>query len=477
MEFIKDYEVVIGLEVHIELKTQTKMFCSCPASFGGEANSKVCPICMGLPGAMPAFNKKALEMGAKAGLATGCTIANRSKFDRKNYFYPDLPKAYQISQYDMPLCTNGRIIIETKNGQKPIRITRIHLEEDAGKLSHTDSATLIDFNRAGIPLIEIVSEADINSAEEATAYLKKLRVLMLYTGISDCKMNEGSLRCDVNLSVRKKGESALGVRTELKNLNSFRFIEKAIEYEYRRQVEALERGETIICETRRFDEKSETTISMRPKETQAQYRFFPEPDLPYIEISNEQIDLWRSSLPAFPDERCRIYKERYSLTDDECRILTDNPVLADYFEKAAELSKNPKGVASMIISVLMGIWEGDEDIGRIAPKNLAALADIADAGTINSATQKKLLSKMHEKDFDPVEEVEKEGLAQINDKETVRCFVISAIEKCPKALEDYKKGKTTASKSIIGKAMGESRGKANPALVADLVEEELGKLL
>lgn len=477
MEFIKDYEVVIGLEVHIELKTDTKMFCSCPASFGGDANSKVCPICMGLPGAMPAFNKKALEMGAKAGLATGCTIARLSKFDRKNYFYPDLPKAYQISQYDMPLCTNGRIIIETENGEKAIRITRIHLEEDAGKLTHTESATLIDFNRAGIPLIEIVSEPDINSAEEATLYLKKLRTLMLYTGISDCKMNEGSLRCDVNLSVRKKGETALGVRTELKNLNSFRFIEKAIEYEYRRQVEALERGEAIICETRRFDESSETTISMRRKETQAQYRFFPEPDLPYIELDDEQITLWKNSLPAFPDERCKTYKEKYSLNDDECRILTEKPALADYFEKAAELSKSPKGVASMILSVLMGIWENDEEIGKIAPENLARLADITAEGTINSATQKKLLLEMNEGDFDPIEKVKKEGLSQINDRECVLSFVISAIEKSPKAVEDYKKGKSTAAKSIVGKAMGESRGKANPALVAALVDEELCKLL
>lgn len=292
MQMLKDYEMVIGLEVHVELKTKTKIFCSCPTDFGTAPNTQTCPVCLGLPGTLPVLNGKVVDYAVKAGLATNCTIARFSKQDRKNYFYPDLPKAYQISQYDLPLCEHGWLDIETVDGTKRIGITRIHIEEDAGKLMHDDEkGTMIDCNRCGVPLIEIVSEPDIRSAEEAKAYLQKLRAIILYTGVSDCKMNEGSLRCDVNLSVRKKGTEAFGTRTEMKNLNSFQFIVKAIEYEYRRQVEAIESGEKIVQETRRFDANTGKTYSMRTKENANDYRYFPDPDLPPIKLTEEKIGI------------------------------------------------------------------------------------------------------------------------------------------------------------------------------------------
>ena len=304
MNLIKNYETVIGLEVHVELKTDTKIFCSCPTTFGAEPNTHCCPVCMGMPGTLPVLNKKVVDYAVKAGLATNCTITQKSKQDRKNYFYPDLPKAYQISQYDLPLCEHGHIDINVGGEEKRIGITRIHIEEDAGKLVHDDKyGTMIDCNRCGVPLIEIVSEPDIRGPEEAIAYLEKLRAIIMYTGVSDCKMQEGSLRCDVNLSVRKKGETKFGTRTEMKNLNSFSFISKAIEYEYKRQVEAIEAGEKIYQETRRFDANTGKTYSMRRKENANDYRYFPDPDLPFIEISDGELDAYRAEIPTLPDER------------------------------------------------------------------------------------------------------------------------------------------------------------------------------
>ncbi|MEE1066805.1 MAG: Asp-tRNA(Asn)/Glu-tRNA(Gln) amidotransferase subunit GatB, partial [Acutalibacteraceae bacterium] len=304
----KEYEMVIGLEVHVELKTKTKIFCNCETSFGAEPNSHTCPVCMGLPGTLPVLNDKVVEYAVKAGLATNCKIANFSKQDRKNYFYPDLPKAYQISQFDLPLCEHGYLDIETESGSKRIGITRIHIEEDAGKLVHDDiHGTMIDCNRCGVPLIEIVSEPDIRSAEEAKAYLQKLRAIILYTGISDCKMNEGSFRCDVNLSVREKGSKKFGTRTEMKNINSFQFVVKAIEYEYKRQIEAIENGEKIVQETRKFDADTGKTYSMRGKENANDYRYFPDPDLPPIELSDEKIEKIKTTIPELPDARKKKY--------------------------------------------------------------------------------------------------------------------------------------------------------------------------
>ena len=312
----KDYEMVVGLETHVELKTATKIFCGCSTAFGAEPNTQCCPVCIGMPGSLPVLNRQVVHYAIKAGLAVNCRIASYSKEDRKNYFYPDLPKAYQISQYDLPLCENGYLDIETGEGRKRIGITRIHIEEDAGKLIHQEGkGTLIDYNRCGVPLIEIVSEPDFRSVEEIKAYLRKLRATILYTGVSDCKMNEGSLRVDVNLSVRKKGEETLGTRTEMKNLNSFQFIAKAVEYEFRRQVEALEAGEEIIQETRRFDQASGKTFSMRRKEDANDYRYFPDPDLPPIEVSPDLLRELQAQIPVLPDQRKKEYVKRFGLTD------------------------------------------------------------------------------------------------------------------------------------------------------------------
>ncbi len=472
------YEMVIGLEVHVELKTKSKIFCSCSTAFGAEPNTQVCPVCMGLPGTLPVLNEKVVEYAIRAGVATNCSITKQSKQDRKNYFYPDLPKAYQISQFDKPLCENGYIDIETVNGTKRIGITRIHIEEDAGKLiHHREKGTMIDYNRSGVPLIEIVSEPDIRSADEAKAYVQKLRTLMLYAGVSDCKMNEGSLRCDVNLSVRKKGESEFGVRTEMKNLNSFQFIGKAIEYEFKRQVEAIEAGESIVQETRRFDERSGKTYSMRTKEGFADYRFFAEPDLCQIELSDEYIQLVKDMVPALPDERKRQYVEKNNLTETDADVITSDTAMAEYFERAAEKTKYPKLVANMLQAEIMAMTEAGSFACNIEPEHFAALADMAGDNTINSATVKKLIKRMWEMDFDPVAVVENEGLRQENDETVILGWVNKAIAESAKSVDDYKKGKKTAAKAVIGKAMAASGGKANPIIVQQLVEKELERAL
>lgn len=472
---MRDFETVIGLEVHVELKTETKIFCSCSTAFGAEPNTQVCPVCLGLPGTLPVLNEKVLEYALRAGLALNCSIASASKQDRKNYFYPDLPKAYQISQFDMPLCTKGFLDIESDGNAKRIGITRIHIEEDAGKLLHRDGETLIDCNRCGVPLIEIVSEPDMRSSAEAVAYLKKLRSALLFAGVSDCKMNEGSLRCDVNLSVRKKGEP-LGTRCELKNLNSFKFIEKAIEFEAKRQIDVITSGGTVEQETRRFDEDLCRTFSMRKKEEQSDYRFFTEPDLPPIELSADRIEEIKRALPKSPEHRMQEYFEKYSVPLRDGETLTSSPEIAEYFESCAGLCVNPRILANLILSEIMGISAEGDGIDRISPKNLAKLADLIASETINSATAKKLIRQMWEKDLDPEKEVLEKGLSQINDEATVRAFVLEAIKKSEKAVEDYKKGKATAARSIIGRAMGESHGQANPVLVAKIVEEELSLL-
>ncbi|MGM9682766.1 MAG: Asp-tRNA(Asn)/Glu-tRNA(Gln) amidotransferase subunit GatB [Eubacteriales bacterium] len=471
---IKDYEMVIGLEVHVELKTATKIFCSCPTTFGAAPNTQCCPVCMGLPGTLPVLNGKVVEYAIKAGLATNCHIANYSKQDRKNYFYPDLPKAYQISQFDLPLCEHGWLEIETEQGKKKIGITRIHIEEDAGKLVHDDEhGTMIDCNRCGVPLIEIVSEPDIRSAEEAKAYLQKLRATILYTGISDCKMNEGSLRCDVNLSVRKKGEEKFGTRTEMKNLNSFAFTVKAIEYEYKRQVEAIEAGESIVQETRRFDPASGKTFSMRSKENANDYRYFPDPDLPPIETSDARIAQISADIPELPDARKAKYVDKYGLSAYDAEIITTDKNMSDFFERGAARTSYPKLLANMMISELARLVNSETFESPISAESMAELATLAGDGVINSATVKKLIKELCANDRSPAEIVREQGLEQINDRGVLLPLVLEAIKANPRSVADYKNGKLAAAKSVVGQVMSKTGGRANPVILAELVEEEM----
>ena len=476
--FTSEYEMVIGLEVHVELKTRTKIFCSCPTDFGAEPNTHVCPVCMGLPGSLPVLNRKVVEYAIKAGMATNCTIARYSKQDRKNYFYPDLPKAYQISQYDLPLCEHGHLDIETSNGSKRIGITRIHIEEDAGKLVHDKSGTFIDCNRCGVPLIEIVSEPDIRSAEEAVAYLQKLRATILYTGISDCRMQEGSLRCDVNLSVHKPGQP-FGTRTEMKNLNSFQYIQKAIEFEYRRQVEALENREEIVQETRRLDEKPGKTFSMRRKEDANDYRYFPDPDLAPIEMSEQQLSELEASIPVLPDARKAKYIEQFGLTPFDAEMLTATPETADYFESVCTATEYAKQAANLMLTEVFRLMSAEsEDTVRIpvSPEHLAELVNMTVDGQINSSTEKKVLGELWKKgDQSPEEYVRTHDLLQLSDRATLEQLVDQAIAKNPKSIADFKKGKTNALKSLVGQVMGQTGGRANPVIVQQLIDEKAAK--
>ncbi len=468
------YEMVIGLEVHVELKTKTKIFCGCSTAFGAAPNTQCCPVCMGMPGTLPVLNEQVVEYAVKAGLATHCTIARYSKEDRKNYFYPDLPKAYQISQYDLPLCEHGWLDIQTKAGEKRIGITRIHIEEDAGKLIHTASGgTLCDYNRCGVPLIEIVSEPDIRSAEEAVAYVQKLRAIMLYTGVSDCKMQEGSLRCDVNLSVRKRGEKAFGTRTEMKNLNSFQFIQKAITYEYKRQVEALEAGEKIVQETRRFDEKTGKTFSMRRKENANDYRYFPDPDLVPIVLSDTTIARLEGEIPVLPDERKAAYLERFGLTAADAEALVSQREIADYFEAAAAHSKGVKTLAHLITSEVFRLLPVGETRIPIAPAHLGRIADLLEEGRINSGTGKRLIQALWEEDQDPEALAEREGLWQQSDEGVLRPLVEQALMENEKSVSDYKNGKRQAIQPLIGQVLKKTAGKGNPVVIRRLLEELL----
>ncbi len=474
------YEMVIGLEVHVELGTDTKIFCSCSTAFGAMPNTQCCPVCLGYPGALPVLNRKVVDYAIKAGLATNCSIAEYSRQDRKNYFYPDLPKAYQISQFDLPLCSGGHIDIETKKGTKRIRITRIHIEEDAGKLIHKEDGetpqTLFDANRAGIPLIEIVSEPDINSADEAVAYLKKLRQTIIYTGVSDCRMNEGAFRCDVNLSVKKIGEKKLGTRTEMKNLNSFQFVARAIEHEFKRQVAELESGGKIIQETRRFDEVSGKTFSMRTKGDADDYRYFPDPDLLPIKTSKEKISSLQAEIPSLPDKRKAEYVEKYAITPYDAEMITSEKRFADFFESAAKITAYPKLLANMLISEIFRLpLEEDED-PKIPPAALASISDMLGGGKINSSTAKRLINEVWGTSADPATIVKERGLEQINDRDILLEYVLNAIAKNQKSVTDFLNGKAAAPKAIVGSIMAATGGKANPVIVGELVDKELEKL-
>ena len=474
------YEVIIGLEVHAELSTKTKIFCSCPTEFGAEPNTHVCPICMAMPGTLPVLNEKVVEYAVKAGLATNCEISRDSKNDRKNYFYPDLPKAYQISQYDKPLCEHGYVEIDTEEGKKKIRLTRIHIEEDAGKLNHDEfsGGSLVDLNRAGVPLIEIVSEPDIRSSEEAESYLRKLKSILEYIEVSDCKMQEGSLRADVNVSVRKKGDTKLGTRTEMKNMNSFRSITRAIEYEVDRQIDVIEDGGKVEQETLRWDEVSGKTFSMRDKEDAQDYRYFPDPDLVAIKLSEEYIDNIKKTLPELPESRKQRYLEEYKLSEKDANIITASKYLSDLFEGATKICNNPKAVNNWIISDISRILNETEMDPIEIPfdsKQLAKLIILIDKGTISSKLAKKVLVEMFEHPRDPEDIIDEKGWVQISDEGAIKDVVLKILEANPQSVSDYKGGKDKALGYLVGQAMKETRGKANPQMLNKMFLEELKK--
>ena len=476
----EDYEVIIGLEVHAELSTKTKIFCSCPTAFGAAPNTHTCPICMAMPGTLPVLNEKVVEYAVKAGLATNCEVSRNSKNDRKNYFYPDLPKSYQISQFDKPLCEHGYVEIEINGEKKKIRLTRIHIEEDAGKLNHDEfgGGSLVDLNRAGVPLIEIVSEPDLRSAEEVEQYLRKLKSILEYIEVSDCKMQEGSLRADVNVSVRKKGETKLGTRTEMKNMNSFRSIVRAIEYEVDRQIDVIENGGKIDQETLRWDDVSGKTFPMRDKEDAQDYRYFPDPDLVAIKLSEEYIENIKNSLPELPESRKERYLQEYKLSEKDAKLITASKYLSDLFEEAVKVCNNPKAVNNWIISDISRILNETEMEPIQIPfdaKQLGKLVVLIDKGTISSSIGKKVLVELFENPRDPEDIIKEKGWIQISDEGDIKEVVLKILENNPQSIADYKGGKDKALGFLVGQAMKETKGKANPQMLNKMFLEELNK--
>lgn len=473
----KDYEIVIGLEVHCELKTHTKIFCDCTTAFGGAPNTHCCPICTGMPGTLPVLNGTVVEYAIRAGLSTQCQINEFSKQDRKNYFYPDLPKDYQVSQFDLPLCYLGRVEIEVDGVKKDIGITRIHIEEDAGKLIHdVGQGSLIDYNRCGVPLIEIVTEPDMRSAAEAKTLLEKLRTILLYADVSDCKMNEGSLRCDVNLSVRKMGVEKLGTRTEMKNMNSFNFIVKAVEYEAKRQIKVLEEGGSITQETRRWDEAKGITVSMRSKEEAHDYRYFPEPDLMPIVTSKETIEAIKKALPEMPDSRKARYLKDFGLTQYDADLIVASRRMAEFYETACENTKNKKAVANWIFSDIFSRLNEEEKEQAIIPFSaplLGELINLIDDGTLSNSIAKTVFVDMWATGKKPTQIVKEKGLKQINDTGALKTMAQEVINNNPKPVQDYLGGKETALNILMGQMMKLTKGQANPQAVTTLLKEIL----
>ncbi len=474
-----DYEPVIGLEVHAQLKTKSKIFSPAPTEFGAPPNSQVNPICLGMPGVLPVLNGKALEYAVKAALAVNCEIHGRSRFARKNYFYPDLPKGYQISQYEEPFSTGGWLDIGTNGASKKIRITRIHMEEDAGKLVHENAggSSYVDLNRAGVPLIEIVSEPDIASAEEAVQYLKKLRSILMYIGVCDGNMEEGSLRCDANVSVRPKGSKTLGTKVEIKNVNSFKFVQKAIEYEIRRQVSTVESGGKIVQETRLFDADKSVTFSMRTKEEAHDYRYFPDPDLLPVVIEKEKIEELRASLPELPDQRLMRFTEEYKLPEYDASVLTASKEIADYFEECLSAYNNPKAVSNWIMTEVMREMKDEGEPGEmpVSPRDLSELLLLIDDGTISGKIAKDVFQEMVSTGRTAKEIVGEKGIKQISDRGELEAVIAGILKDHPGEISRYKAGDEKLIGFFVGKVMKATQGKANPKLVNEILTAELSK--
>jgi len=476
----KQYETVIGLEVHVELATKTKIFCSCTTRFGGAPNTHTCPVCTGMPGSMPVLNKQVVEYAMAVGLAANCHINQFSKFDRKNYFYPDNPQNYQISQLYLPICRDGWLEIETEKGIKRIGIHEIHMEEDAGKLIHDewDDCSLVDYNRSGVPLIEIVSEPDMRSAKEVIAYLEKLRLIIQYLGASDCKLQEGSMRADVNLSVREAGAARFGTRTEMKNLNSFKAIARAIESEQKRQIEFLEEGGTVTQETRRWDDNKETSYPMRSKEDAQDYRYFPDPDLVPICISDEWISAVKERQPELRTEKLNRYQEEFQIPRYDAQILTGSKRMADIFEETCRLCQKPKEVSNwLMVEVMRLLKEHEQEPEQLSfsPGHLAKLIQMVEEHVINRTVAKTVMEEIFKNDTDPEAFVEAQGLAVINDEGELKKTIEEIIAANPQSVIDYKAGKEKAMGFLVGQTMRKMKGKADPAMVNAIVRELLSR--
>ena len=474
----KQYETVIGLEVHVELATKTKIFCACSTAFGGAPNTHTCPVCTGMPGSLPVLNKQVVEYALAVGLATNCQIHQYCKFDRKNYFYPDNPQNYQISQLYLPICHDGGVEIETAGGKKINRIHEIHMEEDAGKLVHDEweDCSLVDYNRSGVPLIEIVSEPDMRSAEEVIAYLEKLRQIIQYLGASDCKLQEGSMRADVNLSVREVGAEKFGTRTEMKNLNSFKAIAHAIEGERERQIELIEAGRKVIQETRRWDDNKESSFTMRSKEDAQDYRYFPDPDLTPVVISDEWIAEVKARQPELRSEKLERYKKEFDIPDYDAQIITNSKHMADLFEAATAICKKPKKVSNWLMGETLRLLKENnmdpEDLS-FAPENLAKLVDLADAGTVNSSVAKEVFEQIFKENVDPEVYIEEHGLKTVNDEGALKATIEQIVSENPQSVADYKGGKKKAIGFLVGQTMKAMKGKADPASVNKILKEIL----
>lgn len=474
----KQYETVIGLEVHVELATKTKIFCGCSTAFGGAPNTHTCPVCTGMPGTLPVLNKQVVNYAVAVGLATNCSITQYCKFDRKNYFYPDNPQNYQISQLYLPICRNGHVEIETSSGKKSVGIHEIHMEEDAGKLIHDEweDCSLVDYNRSGVPLIEIVSEPDMRSAEEVIAYLEKLRMIIQYLGASDCKLNEGSMRADVNISVREVGAEEFGTRTEMKNLNSFKAITHAIEGERERQIELIEAGEKVVQETRRWDDVKEYSYAMRSKEDAQDYRYFPDPDLVPVYIDDAWLEQIRNSQPEFREQKMVRYKAEYDIPDYDIGIITDSKHLADLFEETVAICGQPKKVSNWIMGETLRLLKEKNmdavDI-RFSAGNLAKLIQLVDSKAINSSVAKEVFEVMFEENTDPEKYVEEKGLKTVNDEGALRKTIEEVIAANPQSVEDYRGGKDKAIGFLVGQTMKAMKGKADPGMVNEVLRELL----